>query len=129
MGFHTGSHAPVWEIRPQSDNRTLVRLSTSRKNKSTDQYEQDFSGFVSFVGTANASKAAKLQERDWIVLGDTDVQSRFDKEQNREFVYYTCFGFEIQENNRRNNGGGRVGFEPASNEPAGNEPRGGRTPF
>lgn len=129
MGFRTGAHATVWEVRPQSANRTLIRLSTSRKNKTTDQYEQDFSGFVAFVGTANASKAAKLKERDWIVLGDTDVQYRFDTEQNRGFTYFTCFGFEIQENNRRNSNGGQGGFEPASNEPAGNEPRGGRTPF
>ena len=125
MGFHTGAYATVWSVEPQSDNRTKVRISTSRKSKTTDQYEQDFSGFVSFVGTATASKASRLHEKDRIVLGDTDVSSRYDKEQGRESIYYTCFDFEMQE--KRGNSGG--GYEPRQNEPADNEPRGRKTPF
>lgn len=125
MGFHTGAHATVWEIQPQTDSRTIVRISISRKNKTTEQLEQDFSGFVAFVGTANASKAAKLKERDWIILGDTDVQRIFNKEQGREYIYYTCFGFEVQDKTRK----GNYSSEPRSNEPADSEPQDRKTPF
>ena len=37
------------------------RLSISKKNRATGEYEQDFSGFVMFVGTACAKKAAALK--------------------------------------------------------------------
>ena len=40
-------------------------MSTSRKNKETDTYEQDFSGYVMMLGHAHA-KAQKLRERDRI---------------------------------------------------------------
>lgn len=46
MGFRTGAYAKVWEVTPMSDTSTKVRLSVSRKNKQTNEYEQDFSGFV-----------------------------------------------------------------------------------
>lgn len=44
MGFRTGAYAKVWEVTPMSDTSTKVRLSVSRKNKQTNEYEQDFSG-------------------------------------------------------------------------------------
>ena len=62
MGFRTGAFAKVWEVTPMSDTSTKLRMSISRKNKKTDEYEQDFSGFVLAIGTAAASKAARLKE-------------------------------------------------------------------
>lgn len=46
MGFRTGAFAKVWEVTPMSDTSTKVRISVSRKNKQSGEYEQDFSGFV-----------------------------------------------------------------------------------
>ena len=94
MGLHKDGYATVWEATKKSDTMTTVRLSTSRKNKLTDQYEQDFSGFVAFVGADNASAAARLNEKDRIKLGNIDVTTKYDKEKGREYVNYTCFGFE-----------------------------------
>ena len=42
MGFRTGAYAKIWEVTPMSDTSTKVRLSVSRKNKQTNEYEQDF---------------------------------------------------------------------------------------
>lgn len=44
----------------KTDRYQQVRLSTSRKNKKTGQFEQDFSGFCRFIG--NANEAAKEVE-------------------------------------------------------------------
>lgn len=103
MGFRNNCYASIWSVEPKG-TWTKVRLSTSRKNRDTGEYEQDFSGFVSFVGNANA-KAQQLKERDRIRLGDVDVTTRYDKEKNREYVNYTCFSFEMADaqNNNRNN--------------------------
>ena len=50
MGFRNGGYATVWSVESTRPNVTKVRLSTSRKNKQTGEYEQDFSGFCNFVG-------------------------------------------------------------------------------
>lgn len=92
MGFRTGYRATVWSVEDVK-GLTKVRLSTSRKNKDTGEYEQDFSGFCLFAGTAKA-KAEKLRERDRIVLGDIDVTTKYDREKNCEYVNYTVFDFE-----------------------------------
>lgn len=80
MGFRTGAYAKVWEVTPMSDTSTKVRMSISRKNKQSGEYEQDFSGFVLAIGTAAAKKAASLKEGNRIKLGDVDVTTKYDKE-------------------------------------------------
>lgn len=97
MGFRKDAWATVWEVTPKSDTVTQIRLSVSRKDKDTGEYVDDFSGFVAFIGTANAQKAAKLKERDRIRLGDTDVSTRYDKEKRITYTNYKCFSFEGQE--------------------------------
>lgn len=94
MGFRTGAFAKVWEVSPVSDSSTKVRLSVSRKNKQTDQYEQEFSGFVLAIGTATASKALKLKEGDRIKLGDVDVTTKYDKDKKATYTNFKMFSFE-----------------------------------
>lgn len=95
MGFRKDAFATVWSVETVSDTLTKGRISISRKNKQTDEYETDFSGFVSFVGTAAAKKAARLKEKDRIKLGDVDVTSRFDKEKNTTYTNFKVFSFEL----------------------------------
>ena len=106
MGFRSGGYATVWEVTPRSDTMTSVRLSTSRKDKTTGEYETDFSGFVAFVGTAAAKKAAKLKEKDRIKLGDVDVTTKYDKVKKITYTNYTAFSFEDANppDNQRNAG-------------------------
>jgi len=97
MGFRTGAFAKVWEVSPMSDTSTKVRMSVSRKNKQTGEYEQEFSGFVLAIGTAAARKAACLKEGDRIKLGDVDVTTKYDKEKKITYTNFKMFSFEADE--------------------------------
>ena len=95
MGFRTNSYCKVWSVEPVSNTITKARISHSRKNRSTGQYEQDFGDFVSFFGTENAAKAAQLKEGDRIKLIDIDVTNLYDKVRQKTFVNYNIYSFEI----------------------------------
>lgn len=94
MGFRSGAYATVWEVNSVSETMTKVRLSTSRKDKQTNEYETDFSGFVAFVGAKAAKDAAHLKEKDRIKIGDTDVTTKYDKEKKISYTNFTVFSFE-----------------------------------
>ena len=95
MGFRQGGYMTVWSSeQSKSGNTTRVRLSSSRKNKQTDQYEQDFSGFCTFIGKAH-DKAKNLQERDRIKILECDVGTNYDKEKKVEYVNYKVYDFEM----------------------------------
>ena len=95
MGFRKESYATIWSVEPTSDTLTKGRISISRKNKQTGEYETDFSGFVSFIGTAAAKKASLLKERERIKLGDVDVTTKYDKEKNVTYTNYKIFSFDL----------------------------------
>ena len=69
MGFRNGSYCKIWSVEPMFETATKLRISISRKNKQTNEYEQDFSGFVTCVGTAAAAKALALKEGSRIKIG------------------------------------------------------------
>lgn len=94
MGFRSGAYATVWSSEPISDVNTKIRISISRKNKNTGDYEQDFSGFVACIGSVAAKKAATLKEKDRIKLGDTDVSTYYDPEKKRTYFNFKLFSFE-----------------------------------
>lgn len=101
MGFRVGSYAKVWEVRPVSEKVTELRISISRKNKETEEYEQDFGGYVRCVGAKCAADAAGLGEGASIRLGDIDVTRRWDKEAQKEYINYTVFAFEVDDGQSR----------------------------
>ena len=114
MGFRPQNFATVWSVE-ERNGLIKVRLSTSRKNKDTGEYEQDFAGFCNFVHHAKA-KASKLRERDRIRLGDVDVTTKYDKELKKEYVNYTVFDFEWSEGKGSGStGASRVSAPPTSN--------------
>lgn len=94
MGFRSGAYAKVWSVETVSDKVTRCRVSVSRKNQDGDGYTQQFSGFVSFLGTAAASKAAKLKESDTIRFNDVDVTTNYDKERNINYTNFICYDFD-----------------------------------
>ena len=99
MGFRTDAYAKVWEVTPMSDTSTKVRMSISRKNKQSGEYEQDFSGFVLAIGTAAAKKAASLKEGNRIKLGDVDVTTKYDKEKKVTYTTSKCSPLSLTERN------------------------------
>lgn len=92
--------------------QTKARISISRKDKQTGEYVDDFSGFVSFFGTAAAKKAASLKERDRIKLGDVDVRTHYDKAKNITYYNFNIYSFDIQTG--RNGGSGS---QPSNSQP------------
>lgn len=102
MGFRKDAWASVWSVEQGRGNTMKVRLSTSRRNRETEEYEQDFSGFCTFIGTAKA-KAEKLKPKSRIKLGDVDVTTWYDKGKGVEYVTYKVFDFELQDANDTNN--------------------------
>lgn len=94
MGFRTGAYAKVWEVSPVNDTKTKLRMSISRKNKQTNEYEQEFSGYVMAYGTAAARKAAALPAGARIKLGDVDVSTWYDKERKVSYTNFKLFSFE-----------------------------------
>ena len=96
MGFRTGAFAKVWEVKVISDTNVKLRLSVSRKNKQSGEYEQDFSGFVNAVGTAAAKKASSLKEGDRIKIGDVDVTTKYDSEKKVTYTNFKLFSFELE---------------------------------
>lgn len=103
----------MWSVDPVSDVQTKARISISRKDKQTGEYTDDFSGFVSFFGTAAAKKAASLKERDRIKLGDVDVRTHYNKARNTTFYNFNIYSFDIQTGR---NGGSSV--QQSSPQPA-----------
>lgn len=94
MGFRKDAYATVWSVESKSNTMTRGRISINRKNRQTGEYEQDFSGFVDFIGTAAAHSAASLKERDRIKLGDVDVTNKYDKEKGVTYTNFKIFSFE-----------------------------------
>ena len=90
MGFRPNRYATVWEVTPGKGNYTTVRLSTSRKNRETGLYEQDFSGFCSFVGEANVA-AQHLKRLDRILIEEMDVTTRPGTNKDGQPVTHTNF--------------------------------------
>lgn len=105
MGFRQGAYATIWEVKPISDTLTKGRISISRKNKQTNEYETDFSGFVSFAGTAAANKAIRLKEKEHIRLKDVDVSTKYVREKNVTYTNFTIFSFETQDEINNDDGG------------------------
>lgn len=114
MGFRTGAYAKVWEVTPMSDTSTKVRMSVSRKNKQSGEYEQDFSGFVLAIGTAAAHKAAGLKEGDRIKLGDVDVSTKYDREKKVTYTNFKMFSFDVE--NGSGSSGTNTDPQPAVDE-------------
>ena len=129
MSFRNNAWAAIWSVEKKNDNVTKVRLSTSRKNKMTDQYETDFSGFVDFVGKDAAQKALQLKERDRIKLGDIAVTNRYDKDRGVTYTNFSCYSFEVPDGRTgrpAGNSGGNPMYDGGSGEP---EPRSTRLPY
>ena len=90
--FRNNCYATVWKVE-EKDGKVTCQIQTSRKNKETDQYETDFSGFVRFSGDAG-EKAKSLNEKDRIKILNCAVSNRYDKENSKTYNYFYVFEFE-----------------------------------
>ncbi|MGN0657804.1 MAG: hypothetical protein ACI4KR_13530 [Ruminiclostridium sp.] len=97
MGFKNGAYAKVWEVVPPQEGKKTyrVRLSISRKDKLSGEYEQDFSGYVSFIGKAAVLAKEKLTKESRVKLLETDVASAYNKEKKEAAYYFKVFDAEL----------------------------------
>lgn len=97
MGFRTGAWATLWEVKDKG-KYSEVRLSISKKNRATEQYETDFSGYCNFVGSAHeAIKSMPDVNKYRLKLGDCEVTNSYNKEKNQTFTHYAVFSVELPE--------------------------------
>ncbi|WP_394910514.1 hypothetical protein [uncultured Robinsoniella sp.] len=98
MGFGQGKFGHIWKLENKG-NYHVAEMSTSKKNKNTDQYETDWANkFVRLVGTAH-QQADQLDISKNVKLGACEVTNRYDKEKNTTYTNYAIFNFEDANNN------------------------------
>lgn len=116
MGLKVNCYATVWELKAFPSGKAMnVRLSVSKKNKQTDQYETDFSGWCMFVGQAN-EKAKGLGEKSRIKITEFEVTNKYDKEKNTTYTDVKVWDFEPQDG--RPQAAAKPAFQTAAASPA-----------
>lgn len=112
MGFRGGKNlqygtlATFWKIQRVADNGKTcdVQISISKKNKQTDQYETDFSGFVKFCGENMVNLAKTLKEKDKIDIESFELTNHYDKEKRVTYYNVSVFAAKKAEFNNSNSG-------------------------
>ena len=105
MGFRNNAYAKVWETRPGNGNYSEARISISKKDKNTGEYNTEFSGWVRLIGNAH-QKVNTIKNGDNVQLGDVDVTNRYVKDKNTTYVNYAVFDFNPA--NSGGSGGGKA---------------------
>ena len=109
MAFRNGSKAKVWKLEPH-DNYTDAQISTSRRVRGSTVdnpvYENDFSGYVRFIGGAHEKiKAVPTESADGskllavIKLEDVACTKMWIKEKQKEYIGYQVFDFSFETQN------------------------------
>lgn len=96
MGFRNDCYAKVWEIKQRAEKYTDAKISVSKKNKQTEQYETEFSGVVRFIGDAHKN-AAELTENSKIKVLSCDTTNKYSKERNTNYWRCIVYDFEFTE--------------------------------
>jgi hypothetical protein len=102
-----GTTCTFWKVQRVADNGKTcdVQISVSKKNKQTDQYETDFSGFVKFCGENMVKLAQSLQEKDKIDIDSFELTNKYDKE--KKVTYYNVSVFAAKKHEWDDNGGSK----------------------
>ena len=98
MGFAVNSYAKIKEVVEKKPNYTVCKVTVTKKNRLTNEYELQFSAHCRFVGNAHKSVPLKDQR---IKITSCDVTNCYkDKDGNLQFTknpQYVVFGYELQE--------------------------------
>lgn len=115
MSYRKGARATCWSVQPVSDTMTKVNISTDGKTRD-GTYEKDFSGFVAFLGTANAKKALSLKAKDHIILGDCEVKMTYGEDKKPRYTNFNVYSFEIAENKSSSGGSDSSSYQKKVDE-------------
>lgn len=94
--FSVGSYAKIWEIKAINEKYSDIRISTSKKDKATGEYSQDFGGFVRMVGQAH-SQMSFLHEGDKFKIVRCGVENTYNKEKKTTYNNFIIFEVELEE--------------------------------
>ena len=97
--FSVNSYAKIKEVVEKKDNYTVCKISISKKNKATNQYETTFAGNVRFCSQAHL-QVPKAEQR--IKITSCSVSNCYTKDGKLEFLkypQYTIFAYELQSDN------------------------------
>lgn len=93
MGLKVNGRAKVWE-KDVHEKYTDVKVTTSKKDKRTDEWETDFSRKVRFIGHAH-TKARDLNEKDSIIIKELEYTYKWDNEQKRAYDRVIVWDFDL----------------------------------
>lgn len=92
MGFRDGAYCKLWKL-DNSGKFPSGQISISYKDKTSGEYVDDFSGFVTFVGDA-AKAVDKMTIPGRFKINGCDVSRTYNKEKQKEFIYFRVFNIE-----------------------------------
>ena len=95
--FSVNSYAKIKEIVETKDNFTVAKISISKKDKKTNEYETSFMGKVNFVGQAHLQRPLKDQRIKITGCGVSNCYVKDDKLEFTKVPKYVIFGYELQE--------------------------------
>ena len=98
MGFGVNNYCKIKEVVEKQPNYPVCKVTITKKNKLTIEYELQFSAHCRFVGNAHKSVPMKDQR---IKITSCDVTNCYkDKDGKLQFTknpQYVVFGYELQE--------------------------------
>lgn len=110
--FSTGVYFKIWNVENKG-NYTEVECSTSSKNKTTGNYETDFSSkFVRFIGNAH-KKRPKPNER--VKVTSCGVQNVYEKDGQKNYLRtptFLVFDFERENDFKKTNENNAASYVP-----------------
>lgn len=94
-----GTVATFWKANEVKGKTVDAQISISKKNKQTDQYETDFSGFVRFCGDAMVEFVKGLKEKDKIEIESFELTNHYDKEKKVTYTNVSVFAAKMADFN------------------------------
>lgn len=122
MGFRQadregkGGYARVWKVT-KKEKYSEVRLSTSKKDKNSGEYKQDFNhNFVRFVGKAHRdiSELNVPEKGTSIQILDCETTNEYNKEKDVTYTNYMVYDFTTAEQGGGNNNASQKSSAPAT---------------
>lgn len=97
MGFGNGAYAKIKSVIKSTDKVTECKITISKKNPKTQQYELQFAGYVKFIGKAHLQRPMENQR---IKIVNCDVTNAYVKNGVLEFnqkPVFIIYEYELQD--------------------------------
>jgi hypothetical protein len=105
MSVNISGYFTVWNEPSKDDyDNAVMSITSSHKNKKTDEYVKDYAdNFAKFSGDC-AKKAFKLKDRDRIYVERGTVSTGWNKETKKNWIRTTIWDYKMADEMTTNNG-------------------------